>query len=687
MKRILSALSLILTMLLIVSSLPVVLHADADAPFAGSGTVEDPYVIATAADFAALTDLMNASTDSNSPYGSGLFYKQTADIDMTGYSGYEGTHAGDTSFGKAYFGGFYDGAGHTLTVNIDAEGQTSIFPYIYGVIINLTFAGTINSDSTAQPIRTIQTGAVLANVVVDNMTITATNAGNGLCYSQYGTLLNVYVSGVARSKAVYNTNSGGSYYHVFTNVTKSTDGSALTHSTCTASNDIDAIAEAFNDRESDDFAAGLAALTMVCPDLTEEALGAVTVEDGKLVLSDGVLGGGEAKTLEGKGTKEEPYLISTPDDFKLFTDFMNMSTSSTTPYGAGEFFLQTADIDMTGYEGYDGTHVLNDTRKVYFGGIYNGAGHTITVDIEFEGQTGVFPYITGALLNLKIVGSIDSTTNSSTTSAQPIRAIQAGAVVANCLFDMTLTASKANGVTYSGYGTVFNVYVTGTAKKAVYNTNSGGSYYHVYTNVVDASGNPLTHSTTTATSDLDVIAAGFNNREDEAYTSGAAALAAVSEELTGDVLMPVYSDGAQIVFGEDPSAFSLGVCDGIYTSDADGVNKVTVIGSLTCTSLENVDCDYVKMTLEFRDDENEVVNTKTVNIRKIYATIRGLATTSQDTAAAAPDMAFIDATYLYAVTVNGVPAGSYSVFVTVEAILDGETVTSATTSAAIPFEF
>ena len=501
----------------------------------GSGTKEDPFIVATADDFAALTKCFNACTDSSAPCGAGLFYRQTADIDMTGYANYEGTHANGDA--KCYFGGIYDGGGHTLTVNISSSGQTSVFPYITGAILNLKMKGSITSATSAQPIRTMQAGSVVANCVFD-MTTTS-SSGNGVCYTAYATLFNVYVTGVG-SHAVYNTNSSGKFYHVYTNMTSSS-GSALTHSTTTASSDLDAIAAAFNDREDSAFTSGLAALTS--KGLSAEALGEVTVKDGELILSGGDIGAGvEAPTLSGSGTAEDPYLIDSPKAFKLFTDLFSTGLSASAAYGKDCFFLQTADIDMTGYKDYEGTHA-NGNAKCYFGGVYNGAGHTLTVNITSEGQTSVFPYITGAIYDLKIAGSIESS-----ESAQPIRTMQAGSVIANCVFEMTLTSSKGNGVCYSSYGTMLNVYATGVGTKAVYNTNDGGKYYHVFTNMQKADGTALTHSTTTASSDLDAIAAAFNDRADDAFTAGIAALTAVDPSLTADVLLPVRPEDGKLVY-------------------------------------------------------------------------------------------------------------------------------------------
>lgn len=694
MKKALRTASLLLALFFLFSALPAVLvYAEdpesGESVFSGSGTADDPYLISTPEDFAALTGLFNAATSSSNPYGAGKFFKQTADIDMTGYEGYEGTHAGDSSFGKAYFGGVYNGAGHTLTVNLDTTGQTSIFPYVTGVILNLKLAGTMNGNSSTQPIRTIQAGAVVANVVAEMSVISNGGVGCGLCYTNYGVLFNVYVTGVARSKAVYNTNDGGQYYHVFTNVTKSTDGSALTHSTTTASDDLDAIAAAFNDREDDAFTAGAAALTAKCPDLGEAALGVVTVKNGVLTLSDGEFGNPDAPTLSGSGTQEDPYVIETAKDFMTLTTFFNASSVESTAYGSGQFFRQTADIDMTGYVGYEGTHA-NGNAKCFFGGVYDGGGHTLTVNIEKEGQTSVFPYITGAIINLKITGSIDSGSSSSTNSAQPIRTMQTGSVVANCVFEMNLTASKPNGAVYSLYGTLFNVYVTGTASgstpKAVYNSISNGKCCRVFNNVVNDSGTQLTHSATTASDDLDEIAAAFNDRSDEDFTSGMAALTAVNASLTNNVLLPVHSDGTAIVFGEAEAAFTLGVYDKVFTTTVDGVNKATVIGSLTCASFDDVDVDCLRMTVEFKDGDGEVVKTKVVDLRRIFSTITGVAAVSESTATA-QGIDYIDATYIYGCTVRGIPSGAYTVSVTVEAIADGNTVASASSAAPIAIGF
>ena len=103
--------------------------------------------------------------------------------------------------------------------------------------------------------------------------------------------------------------------------------------------------------------------------------------------------------------------------------------------------LQTADIDMTLVDGYSGTSA-NGNAKCYFAGIYNGGGHTLKVNINDDVQRSVFPYVYGAIVNLKIQGRIVSE-----ASAQPVRTLY-GAVV-NCIFELDLKAERTHGGYYS----------------------------------------------------------------------------------------------------------------------------------------------------------------------------------------------------------------------------------------------
>lgn len=65
----------------------------------GSGTIEDPYLVATAEDLDAVRNDLTA------------YYLQTADIDLGGYENWEPIGPD----GETLFSGSYDGQGHTVS--------------------------------------------------------------------------------------------------------------------------------------------------------------------------------------------------------------------------------------------------------------------------------------------------------------------------------------------------------------------------------------------------------------------------------------------------------------------------------------------------------------------------------------------------------------------------------------------
>ena len=235
--------------------------------------------------------------------------------------------------------------------------------------------------------------------------------------------------------------------------------------------------------------------------------------------SDELLPEDEEEGLAGSGTLTDPYLIENEGDFKLFTDSFNSSAAESEMYGYGKYFLQTRDLDMTEVTGYDGT-VANGNEKYYFAGIYNGGGHTIRVDIDGSVQRSVFPYVYGTLCNLKIEGSITSE-----TSAQPVRTLYGNIV--NCIFDLNLSAKYANGILYSNYGKVYNVFTCGTAEGSkphpVCNNDSStdyGNVFHYYT----SGGVAVEDEYCVRSRDLAAIAGAFNQRKGSSFAEAEAAL-------------------------------------------------------------------------------------------------------------------------------------------------------------------
>ena len=142
-------LSLLLTLCLAMTFVPMAAFA-AEAPLfgGGTGTQQEPWLITSQADLIALAEFLNSGNaetfdTENVGVGNchGYYFKQTADIDLTGVTwepiGYSGNYY--------YFAGNYDGDGHTIsnatsTGKNDADGfaTAGIFGWVaFGSVENL----------------------------------------------------------------------------------------------------------------------------------------------------------------------------------------------------------------------------------------------------------------------------------------------------------------------------------------------------------------------------------------------------------------------------------------------------------------------------------------------------------------------------------------------------------------------
>lgn len=132
-------LSLLLVLAMVFSLMPAALAADT---LSGSGTEDDPYLLATAADLKAFRDMANAEASSK------LCATLTADIDLGGeaWKPFEGP-----SVGGAYAGTF-DGANHTikgLSVNSTSSAGAGLFGTVCGATIkNLKVEGNVSASNS-----------------------------------------------------------------------------------------------------------------------------------------------------------------------------------------------------------------------------------------------------------------------------------------------------------------------------------------------------------------------------------------------------------------------------------------------------------------------------------------------------------------------------------------------------------
>ncbi len=114
-----------------------------------------------------------------------------------------------------------------------------------------------------------------------------------------------------------------------------------------------------------------------------------SLADGKSAAAD--------SSFDGTGTKADPYLIETKEDFIAFADEVNGGMSFD-----GKYFLQTQDID---FESELLSPVGTYGEGNYFYGTYDGGGHrlyNVNIDEGTTGYAGLFGTLGGSVYNLGI---------------------------------------------------------------------------------------------------------------------------------------------------------------------------------------------------------------------------------------------------------------------------------------------
>lgn len=103
---------------------------------------------------------------------------------------------------------------------------------------------------------------------------------------------------------------------------------------------------------------------------------------------------GPLTKLSGKGTREEPFLITGKADLELVASFCNGGLRSN-----GIYFLQTADIDLNGAN----WKPVGSRNSYAFEGHYDGGGHTIRngkIEVKAPDLAGIFGVVKGTVTHL-----------------------------------------------------------------------------------------------------------------------------------------------------------------------------------------------------------------------------------------------------------------------------------------------
>ncbi len=174
-----------------------VFAAEAPSFSGGTGTQGDPWLIASQEDLTALAEFLNSGNAEQFDADAagvgnchGYYFKQTADIDLTGVTwepiGYSGS---------CYFAGNYDGGGHSITnavstgkVDPDGFATAGIFGWVaFGSVANLhvknaNFVATgQNNYSYVGGIAGVCYGSSIKNCSVENSSLESRRNNNNNC--------------------------------------------------------------------------------------------------------------------------------------------------------------------------------------------------------------------------------------------------------------------------------------------------------------------------------------------------------------------------------------------------------------------------------------------------------------------------------------------------------------------------
>lgn len=195
----------------------------------------------------------------------------------------------------------------------------------------------------------------------------------------------------------------------------------------------------------------------------------------------------------GSGTREAPYLITSKGDLVALA----MSVNSGHAY-VGEYFLLTVDLS-------DVATTIGNSKEHFFGGVFDGGGHSIAVSIDVEGSldrsetyAGIFGCLSGATVKqLSVTGSIVS---SSILPATPSNSSYAGGLcgylkqstILDCRFSgevTSISAFKSSNVVDGGTACAGGIcgyseestirYCCNTGAIAAYNTTSSSDYSNI----------------------------------------------------------------------------------------------------------------------------------------------------------------------------------------------------------------
>ena len=468
--------------------------------FSGAGTEANPYLIGSASDLIKLAELTNNKTTA-AEYADKC-YQLTGDIDMTGISYVPISFASNGAVGAA-FAGMLDGNGHIIkNVTFDMT-KVNAFNTASGVIGMLKGPGVVknlgvenmNANGANKTYMSFGgivgylagTGTKVENCYVKGMTVSGTQqptfvggivgrAGgeNGTVKNCYATDLSCTLTNTSYTAGIVggsdkNTNTAENCYTTYSKVQgwAASTGGTMKANNCYASGTI--------------------------ADMSAEILGSAykshnTVKnDGLPILVwESTEGYDKIKAeFEGEGTDEEPYIISSAEEFAKLSELTNQA--ATMADYADKAYKLTGDIDMTGIS------YVPISFSGSFKGTLDGDGHIIknvtfnNTKINAFGASAGIVGLLGENGIVKNLGVENITVESAEKNYMNIAGIVGGltnnsAKIENCYVKgMTVTATSSPtfvggivGRVMGNSGIIINCYTKGLSYTLANANNSGG---------------------------------------------------------------------------------------------------------------------------------------------------------------------------------------------------------------------
>lgn len=386
-----------------------ILHSSV-AP-SGTGTENDPYIIASDGNWNYISNQVNGGVNTYS----GKFLALTSDINVNTMIGEDETKS---------FRGTFDGRGHTITFSYTSKNhKCGPFRIINGATIkNLHTTGTIyTSKKNAAGLVGKSFGTCIIERCRSSVTIHSSVDGDGTDGGFIGEIENGNVT-------ITNCLFDGKIIGTKTEKCGGFVGWVDDDAKATIENSLFNPAELTTDPDGHK--------TFARPEQVEDltltncyykaTFGEAQGTDGRSKTTDQLvtaLGSTywqnvadaalpkmnfQVTQFTGSGTAESPYIIASTANWNYLMERVNSSNSY-----SGKFFRLDADIDISTMVGCTlDEKNPGDSKNTYFSGTFDGNGHTLNINLVGTGSDWVAPFLAledATIKNLNLTGTV--TTN------------------------------------------------------------------------------------------------------------------------------------------------------------------------------------------------------------------------------------------------------------------------------------